>query len=83
MLNDSKPRSSNWLSKFLIAYQIVRSAIIHPIMMTVFGYSSTCIFPESCSKYALRMSREHATIPAIRLILARLLRCHGWHRKRL
>lgn len=59
-------------------YQIIRDAVLTPLLYSAFGTIGECRYEESCSRYAVRMLREHATIPALGKILRRLASCHGF-----
>ena len=39
----------------------------------------TCRFEPTCSAYALEALNRHAPLPAIGLIVRRVLRCHPFH----
>lgn len=64
------------LQKIIQGYRWVRQAVLDPLLYSTFGVVSECTYNESCSHYAERMLREHATIPALRKIVRRIWSCH-------
>lgn len=72
---------SIWSLPFLLLiklYQLLRDVLINPLLQTAFGSVGQCRYEETCSRYSVRMLKEHATIPALQKILLRLAKCHGF-----
>jgi putative component of membrane protein insertase Oxa1/YidC/SpoIIIJ protein YidD len=70
---------SSWPFFLLIrGYQLLRDTILTPLLFSAFGHVGGCRYEETCSRYSIRMLQEHATIPALGKILARLASCHGF-----
>lgn len=65
------------LQLFIRGYRWLRQTIFDPLLYSTFGVVSECQYTESCSHYAERMLREHATIPALGKIVRRIWSCHS------
>lgn len=62
-------------------YRYFNKFLLTPLLHSVFGYVSSCRYEETCSHYAERMIKTHATIPALRKISVRILSCHSFGEK--
>jgi putative component of membrane protein insertase Oxa1/YidC/SpoIIIJ protein YidD len=50
----------------------------HLLMVSLFGFTFTCRYRESCSHYTLRQVKKHGTITGFKKGLRRVLSCNGY-----
>jgi len=62
---------------FLIKIWQRSTPIISQILISVFGFSSSCRFQPSCSQYTVTQIKDHGTIRGLWLGFNRIRSCHG------
>jgi|GEM_PF-2258295 len=58
-------------------YQLLHP-ILHQLLITILGFSSTCRQPESCSNYTIRQIRNHGTMIGLKKGFSRILKCRSY-----
>jgi putative component of membrane protein insertase Oxa1/YidC/SpoIIIJ protein YidD len=59
----------------LIRFYQLLHPIVHQVIFTVFGFSSTCKHKVRCSEYTVLEIRKHGTITGLKKGLARVTQC--------
>ena len=60
----------------LIRFFHLLHPVLHSLLLSVFGFSTTCKQKPSCSEYAILQIQKHGTITGLKAAVNRIVKCH-------